>query len=137
MKIQFLDTNILARFLVGDVPKQQTKVVEIFEKGISLQCKYIVLPEVIMELNYVLSVHYGFDKQTIINNLNEVLDIGFITIPEKNSIDFTKVLDFYEQYNISMEDCLYLQYCIENKIDLVTLDQKLFKIWKKVGVDGI
>jgi len=132
MKQAFLDTNILARFLIGDVQSQQIEVEKIFERGTNLEYEYSILPEIMLELNYVMSRHYEFEKEQIVDGLKNLLDLHFIKLHETYSVDFKKTLDKYAHFNISLEDCLYLQFCQENNLELITFDKKLQNAWKKM-----
>jgi predicted nucleic acid-binding protein len=126
----FLDTNILARFIVGDVESQQPAVQKLFHDGNELQLQYCVIPEIFAELNYVLISHYGFSKDQVVGSIREVLDLGFIEVLTKYQLDFDKVCDLHQETNLSFEDCLYLQICLENNIKLLTFDTKLAKVYE-------
>jgi|GEM_PF-1454612 len=129
MKSKLLDTNILARFVIGDVPNQQAQVNDIFNKGSDLNLNYYILPEVLIELNYVLSSHYELEKEDIIETFENILDLGFISIFDNRGLDFTKVISTFKNKNISFEDCLYLQTCLQYDLELLTFDEKLQKLF--------
>lgn len=129
MKRAFLDTNILARFLIGDVENQQAKVEEIFKFGTNLDYEYVILPEILLELNYVMSKHYKFEKGKIVESIEDLLDLHFMILQQNYVLDFKNVLDKYSKFNISLEDCLYLEYCKENNLELITFDKKLLNVW--------
>ncbi|MEM1312173.1 MAG: PIN domain-containing protein [Patescibacteria group bacterium] len=131
MKQAFLDTNILARFLVGDVESQQVEVRKIFAKGIDLEYEYILLLEVLIELNYVLTSHYELSKQDFIEAYNMLINLPFITLV--TNFDSSSCIKFYSKLNISLEDSIYLDYCLKNKLELITFDKKLHNAWKKLS----
>jgi|LakMenEpi03Aug12_release.lakeMendotaPanAssembly.Ray.scaffolds.fasta_scaffold372483_2 predicted nucleic acid-binding protein len=128
----FLDTNILARFIVGDVENQQSIVQKIFNDGNENKLKYYIVPEVLVELNYVLTSHYGFENGEIMETVSNILNLSFIEILTNYKLDFEKVIDFHLNKNLSLEDCLYLQICLENNLKLLTFDLKLKREWEKI-----
>ncbi len=133
--MKFLDTNILARFIVGDVESQQPIVQKIFQDGHEQQLAYFIIPEVILELSYVLASHYGFDKKDILEAVQGILGLGFIQMLTNFQLDFEKAIRLYSNTDLSFEDCAYLQICLENKLELLTFDQKLKKEFEKcIGV---
>jgi len=127
----FLDTNILARFIVGDVENQQAIVQKIFNDGNEQRLKYYVVPEVLVELNYVLTSHYGFEKAEVMEAISNILTLSFIEILTNYKLDFEELIDFHLNKSLSLEDCLYLQICRENNLNLLTFDLKLKKEWDK------
>jgi predicted nucleic acid-binding protein len=128
----FLDTNILARFIVGDVESQQPAVQKIFHEGNEKQLEYFIIPEVIIELNYVLNGYYEFSKSEITQVIRELLNLGFLSLLTNYAVDFGKVVDLHQNKNLSLEDCLYLQVCLENKFKLITFDLKLKKVFEEL-----
>jgi predicted nucleic acid-binding protein len=121
----FLDTNIIARFIVGDVENQQPIVQKIFNDANEKQLTYYIIPEVLVELNYVLSSHYELSKSEITETISDLLDLSFMEILTNYSLDFAQVTTLHRDTNLSLEDCLYLQICLENDLTLVTFDTKL------------
>jgi len=59
--------------------------------------------------------------------LQEFLSLSFIEILTNYSLDFDAVINLHINKNLSLEDCLYLQVCLENDLRLVTFDKKLKK----------
>jgi predicted nucleic acid-binding protein len=111
----FLDTNIIARFIVGDVENQQPIVQKIFNDANEKQLTYYIIPEVLVELNYVLSSHYELSKSEITETISDLLDLSFMEILTNYSLDFAQVTTLHRDTNLSLEDCLYLQICLENE----------------------
>ncbi len=125
-----LDTNIIARFLIGDVESQQAEVNLLFEKAVRQEYKLFILPETLIELKYVLTTHYEFSKQEIVEAFQEFLDLGIVEILQPKQLDFKKVLNTFNKENLSFEDSLYLQVCLQNSLELVSFDKLLVKTYK-------
>jgi predicted nucleic acid-binding protein len=126
-----LDTNIIARFLIGDVESQQTEVNLLFSKAAKEEYKLYILPETLIELRYVLSTHYQLTKQEIVEGFQEFLDLGIVEILQPKVLDFNKVLETFNNQNLSFEDSLYLQVSLQNNLELITFDKILGKVYKK------
>jgi predicted nucleic acid-binding protein len=126
-----LDTNIIARFLIGDVENQQKEVNSLFNKAVKEEYKLYILPETLIELRYVLSTHYEFSKQEIVEALQEFLDLGIVEMLNLKHLDFNLVLKTFNKENLSFEDSLYLQVCLQNSLELISFDKLLSKVYIK------
>jgi predicted nucleic acid-binding protein len=126
----FLDTNILVRYLIGDVEDHKKYVVHLFDTALKENKILIILPEVLVELNYVLSHHYEIDKKLIISSLGSILKISVIQI--HGIKDFDQVLSIYQNHNLSLEDSLFISYCIQNKLDFVSFDKKALRVFRNL-----
>jgi predicted nucleic-acid-binding protein len=125
----FLDTNILTRFLLGDVAEQSQAVAKLFLKAKRLEVKLITLPEVLIELNYALKTHYGLEKEVIMDQIESILDFTFIECIGKAT--FKKTIKRYKNNNISLEDAYYISFCLENNLEFYSFDKKALKIFKQ------
>jgi predicted nucleic-acid-binding protein len=129
--MKFLDTNILVRYLLQDVEKQLIFIHNLFDQAILNGEELLILNEVLIELNYVLAHHYGIEKDKILEKIADILDLGFIKVVSNSDLDFYKVLNLYSQNKFSLEDAMYLQYCLQNNLELITFDQKLKSVWNQ------
>jgi len=127
----FLDTNILLRFLLDDVKEHSVFTQELFHNANENKFKLFIVPEVLVEVRYVLSSFYNFEKKEIVTAINQIIDLSFIEILTNYKLDFGKAIDFHVNKKLSLEDCLYLQICLENNLKLLTFDLKLKKEWEK------
>ena len=63
MPINFLDTNVILRLLLKDVPEQYQKAFDIFNQAIDRELKIIANDLVFFEVYWVLkSKTYSYDK---------------------------------------------------------------------------
>jgi len=131
MTKKFIDTNILARLVVGDGEKQVEMVKNLFKKASQNNQHLYIIPEVLMELSYVLSSSYKLDKETVAEVLEKIATMNVIKLAETKNLNLKNVTSFFQQENISLEDCLYLQLCLQNEMELVTFDKKLNNIFQK------
>jgi predicted nucleic-acid-binding protein len=130
-RLCFLDTNILARFILKDDESSKTKIKEIFDLGVQDKAEYFVSVQVIVELNYVLIHHYNIPRDKIILAIEKILGLGFINLISTFQ-NFNSVLEVYSKnLKLSLEDCIYLETCKEQGLELITLDKNLKKEFEK------
>jgi predicted nucleic-acid-binding protein len=127
---QFLDTNILARFLLGDVVEQSLKIRALFQLAKNDGFKLVVLPEVLIELNYVLQKLYNHSKENITIFLKSILSFDFI-ICENYEIT-EQAIEIYRNHNISLEDSYFIQYCLTKNLKFYSFDQKANRVFNKL-----
>jgi predicted nucleic-acid-binding protein len=122
-----LDTNILLRLIVGDVPAQ-TKLVE---KLIVEATKLDVADIVIFELVFVLEKLYFFSRSDVASSVSAIIRNKKINSNRKL---FEPMLSMYlENPKLSFVDCTLPQYARLNKAEpLFTFDQKLAKTYDAV-----
>ena len=75
-----VDTNVLVRFILGDGPFQATRAEEILRAGV------LVPVTVFLELGWVLSSRYGFDRLKLSKTLNALLDVPGIAIADERAV---------------------------------------------------
>ena len=70
-----LDTNMLVRFLVNDHRKQAHKARQILEAAESTADQLLVVTPVVLELMWVLSSVYEYDRNEVIEAMNRLLQM--------------------------------------------------------------
>jgi predicted nucleic-acid-binding protein len=118
-----LDTNVILRFLLGDVTEQTEKAIKIIQ---NLSDTFGVADLAFVELEYVLSKHYQFNRPQIVE-----IFIAFIRLPNINCNRslLDKVLPEYLKYNnLSFTDIALASYAeLNDYVPLLTFDQNLAK----------
>jgi predicted nucleic-acid-binding protein len=116
-----LDTNVLVRFALVDIPEQTEAAKQlIIESGDSFE----VADEVIIELEYVLTTHYKFTRQQAAEVIRSILMESTI---EANGPLFDAVLETYELWpKLSLSDCYLAERASRRSATpLFTFDKKL------------
>lgn len=117
-----LDTNILLRLIVGDVPAQTTIIEKLLESA-----KILYVPDiVIFETVFVLQSYYQFTREDIAESLTAVMRHPKINC---NRPLFVAALSMYRQHTkLSFVDCALPEYAqLHNSTPLYTFDQALAK----------
>lgn len=119
-KCASVDTNVLLRWLLGDVEHQEKQV----NKLLALGTKYEVADLALNEVVYVLERFYKIERAIIVQNI-----LAVIRHPQFvcNRNLFEKVLPLYlKEPTLSVTDCALLVYArLNNATLLYTFDKKL------------
>ena len=81
---EVLDTNVLLRFLVGDVPAQHRLAETWFKDAETGKRSIVVIPLVVAEATYVLEKFYRKSREEIADSLEIFLSQRWLEIPERD-----------------------------------------------------
>ena len=131
MKKVYFDTNVVLRFLLGDIGSQVLETKRMLEKARSGLVK-IVIPEfVIFEIWYTLYKYYKLGKEEIITKIEIILSVNFFEI-EKKEI-FMKTLIYYGISKLSLADCFLVAKSEIEEGEIFTFDEDLKKFARKAA----
>lgn len=118
-----LDTNIILRFILGDVPEQCLKIQDLLMRQ---NVMYDVADLVITEAVYVMQSTYGLSREKIVDGLQKLL--WFPEINYNRNL-FDQVFPMYlEHPKLSFNDCCLVVYANLNEAEpLWTFDRALVK----------
>jgi uncharacterized protein len=121
-----LDTNIILRLLLEDVPSQLVQVNNLLEKS----TKYHVADVAISEAVFVMENLYQMDRDAIVSSLSGIVRHSQMFC---NKSLFEHILPIYaSEPALSIIDCMLLGYARLNKATpLYTFDKKL--VYKSEG----
>lgn len=130
MKGLYLDTNVLLRYLLGDIPDQfqkAKKIIEEVEKGTTTGFLSIL---VVNELIWILEKYYHLRRNVYIPKLLKLFLIDQIKIMEVKKDILTKILERMQKQKIDFTD-LYLAHTAP-KQQIVSFDEDLKKYLSRV-----
>lgn len=112
----FVDTNIIVRHLVGDVPDQTRAATELLMQSRSL----VLTPFIFTEIAHVLRSYYGFSRVAIADRLGAVLRLPAIV----GDLDLlSAALDIHACRGVSIPDALLAAEALQSGItDIVSFD---------------
>ncbi len=122
----YIDTNILMRYLLNDIPEQASRAAEIIADSAQ------IYPEVIPEAVYVLFKIYGIPRKAVANTLIAVLDE--ISVERKEHI--RKALKLFGETKLDYIDCLHLAGYSFSGDDFFSFDRKLINKKKTLASDN-
>ena len=77
-----VDTNILARYVVGDDPRQAEIAADV------LTCRCYIADTVLLELAWLLSSRYGMERQDLAATLSDLVDLPNISVSDSELVDW-------------------------------------------------
>ncbi len=126
MKELYLDTNVLLRYLLADLPdqfQQAKKIIEAVEKGDTTGFLSIL---VVNELIWILENYYSLKRNVYIPKLLKLFLIDQIKIIEVKKNILTKILERMQKQKIDFTD-MYLAHIAPTE-KIVSFDQDFKKI---------
>jgi predicted nucleic acid-binding protein len=129
MKTVTLDSNVILRFLVGDVPEQyeQASKALVLVQSEKLQAWISLL--VFNEIAWILEHYYKLSRADFVPKLRELFSLKGIEFIELKKDVIMQVLGKMEETNFDVTD-IYLS-LIADKKDLVTFDKDFEKLYKR------
>lgn len=121
-----IDTNVLLRFLLKDVPKQAEVARKKFQEAKQTKTQLSVSQIVIFEVVFALTRVYKFDKSDIVEAIKSLLGAEFLKIQDREV--FGPALSLFTKRNISLADCFIVAFSKFNKAPLFTFDKDLAKL---------
>ncbi|MFZ2152811.1 MAG: PIN domain-containing protein [Microgenomates group bacterium] len=124
-----IDSNVLVGVFLPD-DRLEHKALEIFRKlgkgGFGIYVHPLVLIETLSILKYKGGVKLAIEsKKTILSNFLTDNNMGLVSESSEK---------YFEKYaNIGMVDAILLDYCLKNKMELITLDKTLNEVWKRLS----
>lgn len=134
MHKNFIDTNILLRFLLEEKTNDGIKAKKIFEDAVNGKCSLATNSIVIFEVAWVLKSFYEKEKTQIIETIEKLLSLPFFEIENKNIL--YECIDLFSESNVELIDCyniVYSQFCKSD--NFLTFDKKVEKVLERLKTD--
>lgn len=123
---QFLDTNIILRYLLADHPEQSPKAKEFLEKVERGEEKVITTALVIAEAVYVLE-STGAGRKKISQALSKIISLPGLQIVGKQN--FAKAFSLYQKKNIDFADAYHAVFARQKGLrEIVSFDKDFDKV---------
>ena len=118
-----LDTNVLVRWLVADDDGQTQRAQKLFKSAVSRQAPLFVPSTVMLELEWVLRSRYRFDKNSVLQAFNALLETQELEFQAEDALE--RALHAYRQGAAEFADCLHAGLCAAaDRAPLLTFDEK-------------
>ncbi len=122
--IQIVDTNILVRYLVGDVVSQQKQAENWFKEAEKGKRKCIIHPIVIAETVFVLESFYKKNREDIANAMEVFLSQKWLQVEQRDVL--INLWPFYRK-NLHFVDSFLLSYQHTYDVEVLTFDKQINK----------
>lgn len=117
-----LDTNVLARWIVDDDPRQAARAQRLFEEAHEQGSLLFVPSTVMLELEWVLRSRYDFDKTAVLSAFNALLETRELEFQDEPALE--RALSSYRQNSADFADCLHAGQCgSAGRVPMVTFDR--------------
>jgi predicted nucleic-acid-binding protein len=124
--VSALDTNVLIRYLVGDVPEQAAAARELIE-GLTPDTPGFICREVVLEVAWVLERTYRFTRTQVAEALLDLTASDSLVV--ENSDDVAAAAYRYRQGGVGFSDLMILKATERgNAAPLHTFDQRLARM---------
>jgi predicted nucleic acid-binding protein len=123
-----LDTNIFLRLLIPKDKGLHLKARKLISEIKRRREKAYVPQIVIFEIHFALTKFYDFKKQKVVDLLEAVLLMDYLDVESKRY--FIEAIKIYKKNNIGFPDCFLVATSLFDERELVTLDNKLEKLYK-------
>ena len=118
----FIDTYLLLRYILSDIPNQTMKAATIIAGGAE------VYPEIIPEAVYVLSKIYDISRKDIADQLI----LALVDISTERNEQLKEALRIYSKTKFDYIDCLLLAGLKIDGNDFMSFDKKLMNKKKSI-----
>ena len=121
MVTESLDTNVLLRLLLNDIPEQFDQVESLLTRE---GTRFLVVDVAVLELVHALEHHYTLSRSAVADIITSLLEIDCLWI---NDPLFQRVVDLYlHKPQLSFTDCYLVEYAVSaNATPLWTFDKDL------------
>jgi len=116
-----LDTNMVLRYLLNDVPEQFFVAKQVFDELRTSERTAILLESILAECVYVLQIHYKVPKAELAKMLDNVLRYPGIVNSDKPSL--REALKLNAVNNIDFADCILVAKARIGELEVVTFDE--------------
>jgi|SRR3989344_2942516 len=126
MDVYFLDTNILLRFFIQDNQTQFNKAKSYFSQARQRKIKLVLIPQIIIEFEYVLRKVYEQPKSFIYVQLKKIVNLTYIELRDQKIMRAT--IQIYKQFSIDFIDAYLFVTADQEFASVLSFDKDFKKI---------
>ena len=116
-----LDTNVLARWILNDDPRQSARVQRLFEEVRQRRSALFVPSTVMLELEWVLRSRYKLGKSAVLEAYNALLETQELEFQDEPALE--RALSLYRQASADFADCMHAGQCgSADRAPMITFD---------------
>ncbi len=124
-KAHLIDTNVILRYLMGDVPAQTAKASALMERLESGTERAELLESVIAEVVWTMESFYGVPRPEIAEKLAAILRFRGIQVAKKGVL--VNALARFSATSADYVDCLLAAKAAQRNLTVYTFDAKDFR----------
>ncbi len=129
MKKYYLDTNIFLRYFLDDNKRHAEKASNYFLRAQKEEIILVVLPQIIFEINYILSKVYKVERNEIGNILRDITSWSHLNVKNR-SLLYESIL-LYKDTKIDLVDIYLFLNAKKEKSEVLSFDKDFKKLKKR------
>ena len=123
-KALILDTNVILRFLLGDVPELYEKAYRVFQQVEEGKLQVLLTDIVLSECVWVLEKFYGLSREQIVEKLSVLLQAEAI-LTETPKPALKEGLSTWKASSLDWADALLVAKAMSRDTKLITFDGEI------------
>ncbi len=127
--MEFLDTNIILRYLTRDDPTKAQRCYALFQQVKRKQIRLVTSESVLAEVVYVLSSRslYNQPRENVRTLLLPIISLPGLKLANRRV--FLRALDMYASTHLDFEDCLSIAHMERLKVNtILSYDQDFDRV---------
>ena len=129
MKKYIVDTNVFLRFLLKDHEKHYQTAKKYFIKAKKKKVNLILIPHIVLEINYVLKKVYFLPRKRVVNILAKLIKSPDLEVQKRELL--LKTVEKYKKTNIDLMDLYLYETAQQQNAQILSFDKDFKKIGKK------
>ncbi len=121
-----VDTNVFLRFLLEDHPKYFKLAKKHFSQAQKKEIGLILIPEVVLEINYVLRKVYSFTREETASVLIKIIKSPDLDVKEREVL--IEAIEKYQKKNVDLTDLYIFETARKEKVKILSFDKDFKKI---------
>ncbi len=130
MKTYLVDTNVILRYLLNDIPEQAEKARRIFNRARSLKARVKILPIILVVVVYHLSHTYKIPRNEVADTLQIFISPKWIKIENKDAI--LEALELFKNSKIDMVDLMLFTIAKHKGYEIVSFDKDFKRLRRSI-----
>jgi predicted nucleic-acid-binding protein len=126
MKSLYADTNVLVSFLTGRNINQTKELEKVFQDAQNDKLRIVVIPEIIIEVYFVLQSNYSTSRGDIYQALKQLVSSPQLEV--KNRSLLLESLEIFGKVNMSLLDIYLYLTAKHEKSEVFSFDKDLEKL---------
>lgn len=128
MRFYFADTNVFLRFLLQDNPKQYDQAKNYFLQAKAGKIKIFIIPEIILEIDYVLKKVYILPRIEVSSKLLHLVSTPYFEVKDRDL--WIKSLEIYIATSFDLVDIFLFTTANREGGEVLSFDRDFKKLKK-------
>lgn len=128
MKKYVVDANVFLRFILRDHEKYYQIAKDYFSRAKEGKIVLILIPEVVLEINYVLRGVYSLSRKESAEYLASFVKSPYLQVQKRDAL--MEAIEKYKRLNVDLADLFIYETAQSEKAEVLSFDEDFEKIKK-------